>query len=69
VRSRVAQLAVAYSVLYLPIFYAIHEDMLSTQLIPFVLAAFVLGPPIVALLLAIRAPRRLVPVRSRQATA
>ena len=45
-RSMLAQLAAAYSVLYLPLFYAIHEDMLSTLIVPPLLAVFVLGPPL-----------------------
>lgn len=43
-RSRLCQLTVAYSVLYLPIFYAIHEDMLPTLGIPPLLVSFVLLP-------------------------
>jgi hypothetical protein len=50
-RNKLAQLAVAYSVLYLPIFYAIHEDMLPSFLVPAVLVAFVSLPPLAILLL------------------
>jgi alpha-1,6-mannosyltransferase len=49
-RSRVCQLTLAYPVLYLPIFYAIHEDMLPTPAIPPLLVSFALLPLVVVFL-------------------
>jgi hypothetical protein len=69
IRNKVTQVAVAYSVLYLPTFYAIHEDMLPTPVVPLVLLIVALAPPL-AVVLADRAwLERLVPSHSGQVAA
>jgi hypothetical protein len=45
-RSEVGVLAVVYSVVYLPIFYAVHENLLSSTYTVPVLLAYALMPPV-----------------------
>jgi hypothetical protein len=49
-RHPLAKLAVGYSVLYLPLFYAIHED-LAGETAPWLLLTYALAPPLWLLLL------------------
>ena len=57
--SNLARLVVAYTVLYLPIFYAIHENMLSTIVAPAVLVLNAVLPVVLVMLLG---RSRLVPL-------
>jgi hypothetical protein len=67
--NRLAQLAVAYTVLYLPIFYALHEDLLSTFVVAPVLLSFAVLPPLAAYLVGRGVPGPLLPSRSSEVAA
>jgi hypothetical protein len=69
-RNKVAQVAVAYSVLYLPTFYAIHEDMLPTLFVPVLLLTVALTPPLAVFLLGRARPaQQLIASASERAVA